>query len=84
VSTAAPSMVSVFLHHRRKWQHTQQIREEEHKKQLDHARKLAESDAERFQRRTEADMADLKATISRLEVDLMKVWVRKFMCKVAA
>ncbi|KAL0940807.1 intracellular protein transport protein [Colletotrichum truncatum] len=46
---------------------------EEHRKQLDQARKAAESDADRIRHRAEADMADLKATISRLEVDLMKV-----------
>ncbi|KAL3290791.1 intracellular protein transport protein [Colletotrichum asianum] len=45
---------------------------EEHHKQLEHARKTAENDAERVRHRAEADMADLKATISRLEVDLMK------------
>ncbi|KAJ0384252.1 hypothetical protein COL922a_008803 [Colletotrichum nupharicola] len=45
---------------------------EKHHKQLEHARKTAENDAERVRHRAEADMADLKATISRLEVDLMK------------
>ncbi|OBR03707.1 Intracellular protein transport protein [Colletotrichum higginsianum IMI 349063] len=45
---------------------------EEHRKQLEQARKTAESDADRVRHRAEADMADLKATISRLEVDLMK------------
>ncbi|KAK1639603.1 p115 like vesicle tethering protein [Colletotrichum phormii] len=45
---------------------------EEHRKQLEQVRKTAESDADRFRHRAEADMADLKATISRLEVDLMK------------
>ncbi|KAF4833060.1 Intracellular protein transport protein USO1 [Colletotrichum siamense] len=45
---------------------------EEHRKELEHARKTAENDAERVRHRAEADMADLKATISRLEVDLMK------------
>ncbi|KAF4839107.1 Intracellular protein transport protein USO1 [Colletotrichum tropicale] len=45
---------------------------EEHRKQLEHARKTAENDAERVRHRAEADVADLKATISRLEVDLMK------------
>ncbi|GKT49453.1 intracellular protein transport protein USO1 [Colletotrichum spaethianum] len=46
--------------------------QEEHRKQLEQARKTAESDADRVRHRAEADMADLKATISRLEVDLMK------------
>ncbi|KAI3552734.1 hypothetical protein CSPX01_00483 [Colletotrichum filicis] len=46
---------------------------EEHRKQLEQVRKTAESDADRVRHRAEADMADLKATISRLEVDLMKV-----------
>jgi hypothetical protein len=32
-----------------------------------------QSESERVQRRAEAEKADLKATISRLEVDLMKV-----------
>ncbi|KAI8264079.1 Intracellular protein transport protein USO1 [Colletotrichum sp. SAR11_239] len=45
---------------------------EEHRRELEHARKTAENDAERVRHRAEADMADLKATISRLEVDLMK------------
>lgn len=46
---------------------------EEYRKQLEQVRKTAESDADRVRHRAEADMADLKATISRLEVDLMKV-----------
>ncbi|KAJ3462743.1 hypothetical protein MRS44_007529 [Fusarium solani] len=46
--------------------------ENEHQKQLAQARKAAEADAERIQRRTDAEIADLKATISRLEVDIMK------------
>ncbi|KAI0376581.1 p115 like vesicle tethering protein [Hypomontagnella monticulosa] len=41
-------------------------------RQLDYVRKTAESEAARIQRRSEAEMADLRATISRLEVDLMK------------
>ncbi|KAM5380419.1 hypothetical protein ACJZ2D_003521 [Fusarium nematophilum] len=50
----------------------QTAQEADHQKQLAQARKAAEADAERIQRRTDAEMADLKATISRLEVDLMK------------
>ncbi|OLN95381.1 Intracellular protein transport protein USO1 [Colletotrichum chlorophyti] len=46
--------------------------QEELRKQLEQARTSAESDAERVRHRAEADMADLKATISRLEVDLIK------------
>ncbi|KAI1139651.1 p115 like vesicle tethering protein [Hypoxylon sp. FL0543] len=41
-------------------------------RQLDYVRKTAEADAARIQRRSEADIADLRATISRLEVDIMK------------
>ncbi|KAI1411676.1 p115 like vesicle tethering protein [Hypoxylon sp. FL1857] len=41
-------------------------------RQLDYVRKTAEAEAARIQRRSEADMADLRATISRLEVDIMK------------
>ncbi|KAI2615169.1 p115 like vesicle tethering protein [Hypoxylon sp. NC1633] len=41
-------------------------------RQLDYVRKTAESEAARIQRRTDAELADLRATISRLEVDIMK------------
>lgn len=37
------------------------------------AKKTAEAQSTRAQRRAEADMADLRATISRFEIDLMKV-----------
>ncbi|KAM0322945.1 hypothetical protein ACHAQA_009044 [Verticillium albo-atrum] len=46
--------------------------EDSHQKQLDKANKAAEAEADRLKRRAEADAADLRATISRLEVDLMK------------
>ncbi|KAI0545188.1 p115 like vesicle tethering protein [Xylaria curta] len=48
------------------------IKEAELQRQIDYVRKTAEAEAARVQRRTEAEMADLRATISRLEVDLMK------------
>jgi hypothetical protein len=48
-------------------------KEQELRRQLEQARKAGDLEAERLQRRAEADMADLKATISRLEVDIMKV-----------
>jgi intracellular protein transport protein USO1 len=48
-------------------------REQEMRRQLEQVRKAGELEFERLQRRAEADMADLKATISRLEVDIMKV-----------
>lgn len=38
---------------------------------------MAQSEADRVQRRAEAETADFKATISRLEVDLMKVCSQK-------
>ncbi|KXX74063.1 Intracellular protein transport protein USO1 [Madurella mycetomatis] len=47
-------------------------RQDELARQMDHVRKAAEQEAERVRRRSEAEKADLKATISRLEVDLMK------------
>lgn len=53
-------------------------KETEHEQKLAQVRKTAEAEAERLQRRTEAEVADFKATISRLEVDLLKVssfWV---------
>lgn len=46
---------------------------EEVRKQTDEGRKRRQSEADRSARRAEAEKADLKATISRLEVDLMKV-----------
>ncbi|KAI3327541.1 p115 like vesicle tethering protein [Xylariaceae sp. AK1471] len=47
-------------------------KEAELQRQIDYVRKTAEAEAARVQRRAEAEMADLRATISRLEVDLMK------------
>lgn len=49
------------------------LKEKELEKQIEKVRKTAELETERFQRRAEAEKADLKATVSRLEVDLMKV-----------
>jgi hypothetical protein len=51
----------------------QSSKDNEHQKQLVHARKAAEAETERLHRRKDAEMADLRATISRLEVDLLKV-----------
>lgn len=48
-------------------------KESEFQAQLAQLRKTNITETERLQRRTEAETADLKATISRLEVDLMKV-----------
>jgi cell division septum initiation protein DivIVA len=46
---------------------------EEAARELESIRRSAQSEAERLQRTAEADRADFKATISRLEVDLMRV-----------
>jgi uncharacterized membrane protein YqiK len=51
----------------------QRFKEEESQRQIEYARKQAEAEAGRLRWRAEASIADLKATISRLEVDLMKV-----------
>ncbi|KAK7733326.1 Vesicle-mediated ER to Golgi transport protein [Cytospora paraplurivora] len=45
---------------------------EEVRKQMEEGRRRRQSEADRSSRRAEAEKADLKATISRLEVDLMK------------
>ncbi|WXC66749.1 hypothetical protein SNK03_012529 [Fusarium graminearum] len=50
----------------------QAAQDSSHQKQLEQVRKAAEAEAEKIRRRTDAEIADLKATISRLEVDLMK------------
>ncbi|XXG97904.1 hypothetical protein Hte_004220 [Hypoxylon texense] len=47
-------------------------KEAELQRQLDYVRKTTEAEVVRIQRRSEAEKADLRATISRLEVDLMK------------
>ncbi|KAK0626116.1 p115 like vesicle tethering protein [Immersiella caudata] len=47
-------------------------KEDEHQRALDIQRKTSELESERVKRRIEAEMADLKATKSRIEVDLMK------------
>ncbi|KAI0973174.1 p115 like vesicle tethering protein [Xylaria arbuscula] len=61
---AAASIESLRVEHNSK--------EAELQRQTDYVRKTAEAETARVQRRAEADMADLRATISRLEVDLMK------------
>ncbi|TGJ85447.1 hypothetical protein E0Z10_g3292 [Xylaria hypoxylon] len=61
---AAAAMESLRVEHNTK--------EAEWQRQVDYARKTAEAETARVLRRTEAEMADLRATISRLEVDLMK------------
>lgn len=48
-------------------------REATHETNLAQARKVAQAEMERAQLRSEAEAADLRASISRLEVDLMKV-----------
>lgn len=45
----------------------------ESEKEIGRVRRVAEAEAERVQRRTNAETADLRATISRLEVNLLKV-----------
>lgn len=62
---AAAAMEALRAEHKAK--------EAELQRQVDYVRKTAEAEAARIQRRSEAEMADLRATISRLEVDLMKV-----------
>ena len=47
-------------------------REDELRRQLDTSRRAAEAELERQRGRTEATIADLKATVSRLEVDILK------------
>ncbi|KAI2626813.1 p115 like vesicle tethering protein [Xylaria nigripes] len=61
---AAAALESLRMEHNAK--------DTEMQRQMDYVRKSAESEAARIQRRAEAEMADLRATISRLEVDLMK------------
>ncbi|KAM0206749.1 hypothetical protein ACHAQD_012304 [Fusarium lateritium] len=46
--------------------------ESDHQKKLEQMRKTGEAEAEKIRRRTDAEIADFKATISRLEVVLMK------------
>ncbi|KAI1654181.1 p115 like vesicle tethering protein [Daldinia decipiens] len=48
-------------------------KEAELQRQLEYIRKTADAEAARIQRRSEAEMADLRATISRLEVDLRQI-----------
>lgn len=58
---------------------TQQRFEDDHSRQLEQAQRQAKADAERIRMRSEAEVADFRATISRLEVDLMKV--SQIMCQ---
>ena len=59
--------------HSRQTKVTQQRLEEDHSRQMEQVQRQAKADTERFRMRSEAEVADFRATISRLEVDLMKV-----------
>ncbi|CAJ2511027.1 Uu.00g066520.m01.CDS01 [Anthostomella pinea] len=61
---AAAAAEAIHSEHRAK--------ETELQRQLEYLRKTSEAETARVQRRSDAEMADLRATISRLEVDLMK------------
>ncbi|POR33297.1 Ribosomal protein arginine N-methyltransferase rmt3 [Tolypocladium paradoxum] len=65
-------------------QSQQSAKEADYQKNLAQARKTAQAETDRAQLRTEAEAADLRATISRLEVDLIKVSARKRLHGVAA
>lgn len=54
-----------------------------HEADLTKTRSSAVAEADRQQRRAEAEVADLRATISRLEVDLMKVCLVTRFCSPA-
>jgi chromosome segregation ATPase len=47
---------------------------QDYQRQLEHAEKTAEANAERVRRRTDAEIADLQSKVERLEADLEKVW----------
>ena len=49
----------------------------DHQHDLTQVRKTAQAETDRAQLRIEAETADLRATISRLEVDLIKVSLRR-------
>ena len=69
-------LVDIQRHHAdeiREMQQGFQLREAGQKKESEQMRKRAESETEKVQRRSDAEMADLRATISRLEVDSMRV-----------
>jgi hypothetical protein len=57
----------------KKLQQQRRLKEGELARQIESIRRAAQSEAEGVQRRAEAEKADLKATISRLEVELMRV-----------
>jgi hypothetical protein len=46
---------------------------QDHQRQIEHIQKVAEANADRTRRRTEAEIVDLKNNISKLEADLTKV-----------
>jgi hypothetical protein len=46
---------------------------EEHQKELEHLRKTLEANAERIRQRGEAETADLRSNIKKLEADIIKV-----------
>ena len=46
---------------------------QEYQQQLQHIQKTADVDAERIRKRTDAEIADLRTTVRKLESDLEKV-----------
>lgn len=59
----------------------QSAKASEHLQELTHLRKSLQSEAEHAQLRAEAEMADRRATISRLEADLMKVNMIRYLTR---
>lgn len=51
----------------------QQRSEQDHSRKIEQLQHQAKADADRLRMRSEAEVADCRATISRLEVDLLKV-----------
>lgn len=54
---------------------------EDYKRQLEHALKSGAANTERARRRAEAEVADLRGTISSLEVDISKVYAGRINSK---
>lgn len=57
----------------RKLQNEQARIIQDHQRHLEHVQKTSEANAERLRKRTEAEIADLQSTISKLDTDLAKV-----------
>jgi hypothetical protein len=69
----------ILIHGRKiRGEHSRAI--QDHQQQLEQLQRTADGNAERTRKRTEAEIADLKNIIRKLEADLEKVILARILC----